>query len=85
MSSYSQQKINSQSEHSMNKTFFLLDYLENEYKNRTRKFDNRKPWKSLSLIIINKMCLWCLTFNNSSVILEETGVRGENHRPAASH
>jgi hypothetical protein len=25
------------------------------------------------------------TFNNISVLLEETGVPGENHRPAASH
>ena len=45
-----------------------------------------------SSYILSGLGLWCVTFNNISVVswqsvllVEETGIPGENHRPATSH
>lgn len=36
-----------------------MDILENEYKNRTRKIDDRKIWIKLSIVIIQYTGIWC--------------------------
>jgi hypothetical protein len=51
-------------------------------------FGSRKP---SSLNSMAKIEVWCrvmafnASFNNISIMMEETGVPGENHGPAASH
>jgi hypothetical protein len=40
-------------------------------------------------LILAMLCLglrlWCLTLRSTILLVEEAGVPGENHRPAASH
>ena len=69
-----------------------LNYIFFLHTKKKRKIKQNKTSKGKMVIFLIRVMVFIATFNNISVIsrpsvllVEKTGVPGENHRPAASH